>query len=589
MGRHLGYIQPHFQPGEVTAYQLHPALLDTCLHPLDGALNDHLYATKEHIFLPIGLKRLTVYRPTGDAGWSHVIVHGQEGSSEIGESFSADIRIYDNDGQLAAEIESMYFKRADRESLRHALEQRLDHWLYEVSWLPKPLSWSDHHDTNRWLILADRGGVGEQLATQLAQHGRSADVVFANGDDTADSQLAVDLLKPESFEQLLNGKAYDGIVHMWTLDAELSNLETAHLLGTASLLHTVQALVKGTPERSPRLWLVTHNVNAGNAAQASVWGLGRVVANEHPEIWGGLIDLQGANGQFDLLTQHLLASDGENQVLLRDGERLVARLAPPTTASETLKVEAGQPFELDISQRGILENLILRPVTRRILAEGEVEVRVLATGLNFRDVLNALDMYPGNAGALGTECAGVVVAVGAGVDKVVVGDEVLVLAGGTFRSHVIAAADMVFHKPRNLSMAEAVSLPTAFLTAYYGFYHLAKMKAGDRVLIHAAAGGVGMAAVQLALRSGAEIFGTAGSPEKRKFLKSIGVHHVLNSRTLDFADEIMAITEGHGVNIVLNSLAGETHSQKPICACRWWLLPGNRQARCLESGASIGS
>ncbi len=554
-GEALGYTQLDFQPGEVNAYQLHPALLDTTMHPLDGALNEDVYETKDGIFLPVGLKRLTLYRPLGEAAWSHVIVHGQDGSKEIGESFTADIHIYDNNGQLAAEIESMYFKRAARESLRRALEQRFDNWLYEVAWHSKPLAWTDTRDTERWLILADRGGVGEHLAAQLAQYGRTADVVFADGSGTAQGTL--DFSQPESFERLLSSTPYDGIVHAWTLDADLSDLDAAQMLGTASVLHTVQALAKANLEGASRLWLLTQNAQAGNAAQASVWGLGRVIGNEHPEIWGGLVDLQGSHEQFDLLAQHLLAADGETQAVLRDGERLVARLATLTDPPETLKIEPGQPFELDISQRGILENLILRPVSRRTPGQGEVEVQVLATGLNFRDVLNALGMYPGNAGALGTECAGVVVNVGEGVENIAVGDEVIVLAGGTFRSHVIASADLVFPKPANLTMAEAVSLPTTFLTAYYGFYRLANMKAGDRVLIHAAAGGVGLAAVQLALRSGAEIFGTAGSTEKREFLKSIGVHHVLNSRTLDFADEIMTITEGQGVNIVLNSLAGE--------------------------------
>src|SRR5262249_33983624 len=132
----------------------------------------------------------------------------------------------------------------------------------------------------------------------------------------------------------------------------------------------------------------------------------------------------------------------------------------------------------------------------------------------------------------------------------------IALAPASFSTFVTTAADFVVPKPDALSFEEAATIPVAFLTASYALHHLAKMSVGDRVLIHAAAGGVGMAAVQLAQRAGAEIFGTAGNPEKRAFLQALGVHHVMDSRSLDFANEVMERTGGQGVNIVLNSLAG---------------------------------
>jgi NADPH:quinone reductase-like Zn-dependent oxidoreductase/acyl carrier protein len=218
---------------------------------------------------------------------------------------------------------------------------------------------------------------------------------------------------------------------------------------------------------------------------------------------------------------------------------------------------AAAPLALDITERGVLDNLALRPQVRRRPGAGEVEIQVRATGLNFRDVLNAMGMYPGDPGELGGECAGVVSAVGEGVSAWTVGDEVIALAAGSFKSFVVTSAAMVFRKPASLSMAEAATIPITFLTAAYGLRDLAAMKAGDTVLVHAAAGGVGMAAVQLARQAGATVFGTAGSPEKRTFVESQGVAHVMNSRTLEFADEIPALTAGRGVDIVLNSLADD--------------------------------
>jgi acyl transferase domain-containing protein/NADPH:quinone reductase-like Zn-dependent oxidoreductase/acyl carrier protein/SAM-dependent methyltransferase len=186
-----------------------------------------------------------------------------------------------------------------------------------------------------------------------------------------------------------------------------------------------------------------------------------------------------------------------------------------------------------------------------------VEIRVLAAGLNFRDVLNALGVYQGPAGPLGSECAGRIVAVGAGVEGLHVGQEVVALSAGTFRTYLTTEAALVVPKPEGLTFSEAATAPVAFLTAEYALGHLARLAPGERVLIHAAAGGVGLAAVQVAKRAGAEILATAGSPEKRAFLESLGVRHVMDSRSLAFADEVRARTAGEGVEVVLNSLSGE--------------------------------
>ncbi|GAB4552316.1 MAG: hypothetical protein Tsb0014_46220 [Pleurocapsa sp.] len=157
----------------------------------------------------------------------------------------------------------------------------------------------------------------------------------------------------------------------------------------------------------------------------------------------------------------------------------------------------------------------------------------------------------------GGECAGIVVAVGEGVKDFQVGDEVIAAqAVGSIASHVTVSAKFAIIKPEHLSFTDAATIPTTFLTADYGLNYLAKIKAGDRVLIHAAAGGVGQAAVQLAQQAGAEVYATA-SPGKWDFLKASGIKYVMNSRNLDYAQEIMALTEGKGVDIVLNSLNGD--------------------------------
>jgi NADPH:quinone reductase-like Zn-dependent oxidoreductase/NADP-dependent 3-hydroxy acid dehydrogenase YdfG len=186
-----------------------------------------------------------------------------------------------------------------------------------------------------------------------------------------------------------------------------------------------------------------------------------------------------------------------------------------------------------------------------------VLIRVRAAGLNFRDVLNVLGMYPGDPGPLGGECAGTIEAVGEGVSGLAVGQEVLALAPASFATFALTRAAFVAPKPSSMSFEEAATIPVVFLTAHYALNHLAKLKSGQRLLIHAASGGVGLAALQLAKRAGAEVFATAGSPAKRSYLESLGVHHVYSSRTLDFAAQIHEDTGGEGIDVVLNSLRDE--------------------------------
>ena len=177
--------------------------------------------------------------------------------------------------------------------------------------------------------------------------------------------------------------------------------------------------------------------------------------------------------------------------------------------------------------------------------------------MNFRDVLNALGMYAGGEVPLGGECAGVVSAVGPGVESPRCGDRVMAIGAHCFSTEVVTDARLTTAVPTGLGMERAAGIPIAYVTAAYALETLTTLKEGTRVLIHAAAGGVGLAAVNLARQAGAEVFATAGNSEKRRYLRRLGVRDVMNSRDLAFADRIMAETDGRGVDVVLNSLAGD--------------------------------
>ena len=294
----------------------------------------------------------------------------------------------------------------------------------------------------------------------------------------------------------------------------------------------------------------------------------------------------------------LASASPENQVALSKSGRAGLRLNRAGTSDPAGSVstanKAGGPVQLEIGARGDFQQLNFLPQRIEPPGPGDVQIRLHATAVNFRDVLNVLGMYPGDPGAPGVECAGEIVAVGPGVQGFAPGDQVLAIPRRGYCSYANAPSAMVFHRPPNLSLPEAATLLVAYLTASYALNHIGRMAAGNRVLIHAAAGGVGLAAVQLAQRASAEIFATAGSPAKREYLRRIGVHHVMDSRSLDFVDEIKALIGERGIDLVLNSVTGPAMAESLalVRAGGWFLEIGKtgvfnpEQARAINADAN---
>ncbi len=435
-----------------------------------------------------------------------------------------------------------------------------------------------------WLILADRKGVGNALETTLKSRGEGCIAVSAGPKFAKQGQGRFEINPdcPEDFQRLLQEAGcskespLNGVLYLWPLDeSPVSSHSWEALKGNiryacGSLLHLVKALVSGGSPLTNNLWIVTRGAHAvdSEAALASLCqspaaALGSTIGLEYPELHCARVDLDpiACPGDMQALLEEIDNEKDENQVAWRRGRRLVARLVKSRVGSadarKSPKADINRPYELKTSSPGILENLSLCPVERRSPEQGEVEIEVHATGLGFRDVLMALGRYPGGSHPFGYECAGTVVRVGAGVEQLRAGQKVMAVGPGGFSAFLTIGADRVVPIPPSLREEEAATIPSAFLTAHYALHRLGRISAGEKVLIHAGAGGVGLAAVQLAQQAGADIFATAGTPEKRGYLKSLGVPHIMDSRSLDFAGQIMEITKGRGVDLVLNSLAGE--------------------------------
>ncbi|HUE30470.1 MAG TPA: SDR family NAD(P)-dependent oxidoreductase, partial [Verrucomicrobiae bacterium] len=305
---------------------------------------------------------------------------------------------------------------------------------------------------------------------------------------------------------------------------------------------------------------------------AALWGLTRVAQQEHAELkvrWVDLLAPVPLGSSAARLAAELLHPDAEDEILLTAEGRFVPRFdgrADYTRRPPAPGAAARGFLQLDFLTPGPFRNLRWQRRDRpaAALAPGEIEIEVRATGLNFRDVMYALGLLPDEAvengfcgPSLGIELAGVVSETGAGVSDFAVGDEVMAIASGAFATRVRTPAWAATAKPAGWSLAAAATVPAAFFTAWYALNELARLRAGERLLIHGAAGGVGIAALQIARHLGAEVFATAGSALKRDFVTLLGADRVFDSRSLGFADEILAATGGEGVDVVLNSLAGE--------------------------------
>ena len=335
---------------------------------------------------------------------------------------------------------------------------------------------------------------------------------------------------------------------------------------------SLKRCVEHLGSRQTRLWVVAPGATrerGGSAAsvETGVWAFTRTLANEVSNLDVRRIDLAPSmlsKRAAERLCDLILSGTPETEIILDEDRTRVIRFSPGVVSrrasADAVPAEAAR---LERSNTGGLNEMVWGPAERRKPGQGEVEIAVEATGLNFRDVLWALSMLPeeiledGFAGPrLGLECAGRVVAVGPGVRTFKVGDPVVAFAQSGFATHIVVPELVVAPSPPGLDPRAAATVPVAFLTAYYGLVSLARLKKGEWVLVHGGAGGVGLAALQIAKLKGARVIATAGSREKRALVKALGAEHVLDSRSLAFVDDVRRIT-GEGVDVVLNSLFGE--------------------------------
>jgi acyl transferase domain-containing protein/NADPH:quinone reductase-like Zn-dependent oxidoreductase/NAD(P)-dependent dehydrogenase (short-subunit alcohol dehydrogenase family) len=506
------------------------------------------FADLDKLFAPNGL--FVAIEPEPNSLWDMVLGQGAEWwKTEVRAGDRSPLRSAE---EWCGELTAAGFRSAD------ATSGALSPWPYAIFWGSAPprqeTSQASPTQLRTTLLVGGEASLVAALQDRLPEVGFR--VTLANDTDPLVDALPdpADGVLPQTIIFLAAASGVGDPV-------ELASKQTAALARVAT----------EAAERRAALWVITSDAQqpsegdqAAGLIGGTLWGFARVLANEIPGISLRLIDLPGALRVSDHARQiadELSGDASQDEIVWTvDGRHVLRarRSLPPRFAgsSDLLTLGSRHP--------GGLDSLSWEIAAPQPVGPGKVEVEVHAAGLNFRDMMWAMGLLPeealidGFAGpTFGLECAGIIRSVGAGVEDWKVGDRVMGFAPASLGTRVVTMADALAHIPPNTSFAAAATIPVTFVTAKYALGHLAKLALGEYVLIHAAGGGVGLAAIQYAKHCGAIVIATAGSGVKRSFLRLAGADHVLDSRDLGFCNEVLEITGGQGVDVVLNSLSGE--------------------------------
>ncbi len=408
---------------------------------------------------------------------------------------------------------------------------------------------AESHAEKVVVLIAPESLFVTALISRFAQNGREVLLCEPN-------KFTMDLI-----EQRLNDNgSISDVIDLYS--GEVTDLLEHTAIIDTRLMRNLQTVLANTQTQKAKYWVVTNSASLKNEENIAVSTLASMVKSvrlEHPEFSISCLGLPfdaEPDRSVEYCLESVLFADDESQIRYCNKQRTVERLlaGAPEMSSDQPPIPGS--YQLHISTIGKLDSVRWVSAKTTALAANEIRVDTYASGINFRDVLNLLGLYPGDAGPVGDEFSGKISAIGANVKHYSIGDDVLGVAAGTFRNSVVTTENLIIKKPTSLSFNEAASVPIVFLTSYYSLVELAKLKQGNRLLVHSAAGGIGQAVIQIAKAKGAVIFATA-SKRKHAFLKAQGIDYIFDSRSLNFHQAIKSITGQQGLDVVVNSLTGD--------------------------------
>jgi polyketide synthase 5 len=542
---------------EEGAYALHPALLDACFQAV-AASPQMRSLGEDTLSRPLGARRLRAYESGGRPHYCYVRTEVKDSGIE------ADFDVLDQHGAVLLRVQGLRCHTVESEDARQ--NRVLGERLMTIEWQRRELPEPTHIEPGTWAVISTSASP-DPIATTLTEalNGQGAQCITLQWPLDADHATHAD-----EFAELLRSRQVTGTVISTGPKADDTDDRppTVGRHHVQHLTHIIRELTQ-TSGHLPHLFVVTRGAqtvvadDVANLEQGGLRGVVRVIGAELPHLRTTQIDIDD-HTDAEQLTRHLLSGSDEDETAWRDGTWYVARMTPSPLRLDERRTSLADNdcdgIRLHIGTPGDLATLELVACERVTPGPGQIEVAVRASGVNFSDVLVAMGQFPaidGELPALGMDFAGVVTAVGGDVTEHRVGDRVAGFSpNGSWATFVTCDARLAVPIPSNLDDHQAVALATVAATAWYSLHDQARICAGDRVLIHSATGGVGQAAIAVARAAGAEIFATAGSQERRQMLADMGIAHVYDSRSTDFAEQIRRDTGGYGVDIVLNSLTG---------------------------------
>jgi polyketide synthase 5 len=542
-----------------TNYGVHPALLDACFQSV-AAHPSVANASLGGLLLPLGVRQLRVHGPVSGARYCYSRV-----TAATGGSVEADLDILDKHGTVLLAVRGLQMGTGVSPSGERA--RVMGERLLTVEWQQRELPEVATADTGAWLLVSTSDAANLVAAAYTdAMKLHDAECTTLSWPTQADHPAVAERLRGE-----VEKGGYAGVVVL--TEPKNGSPDSEAAVRGGDYIHHLVRIARELPElegESPRLYVVTRNAqqvlseDVPNLYQGGLRGLLRVIGSEHPHLHTTHIDVDEQTSAEHVVRQLVTMGPGEDETAWRNDEWYTARLCPtPLRPEERLATIADHERDgvrMQIRMPGDLQTMEFAAFDRVPPGPGQIEVAVTASSINFADVLNAFGRYQSLDNILpklGTDFAGVVTAVGADVTNHQVGDRVGGMSpNGCWATFVTCDARLATTLPEALTDAQAAAVTTAHATAWYGLNDLARIRTGDKVLIHSGTGGVGQAAIAIARAAGAEIFATAGSEQRRQLLRDMGIEHVYDSRSVEFADQIRRDTDGYGVDIVLNSVTG---------------------------------
>ena len=539
-----------------SSYGVHPALLDACFQSVAA------HPSVGNKMLPLGVRRLRIYGPVQSARYcySRVTV-----TAAAGASVDVDQDVLDENGAVLLTVRGLQMGSGFSPSSDRA--RVMGERLLTIEWQRRELPEVATAEVGAFLLVSTSDAadlVATELTDALKLH--DADCSTLSWPEQGEHPAIAERMRSR-----ITGGGFSGVVVL-TAPKNGNPDEESPVRGGDYVRHVVRIAreLSEIQGESPRLYVVTRNAQAvlsddlPNLEQGGLRGLLRVIGAEHPHLHTTHIDVDEQTSAEQLARQLLLVGPGEDETAWRNDEWYTARLCPaplrPEERRTTIVDHDKGGMRLHIRTPGDLQTLEFTAFDRVPPGPGEIEVAVTASSINFADVLVAFGRYQSFEGRLpqfGTDFAGVVTAVGPDVTNHKVGDRVGGMSpNGCWATFVTCDANLATTLPEGMTEAQAAAVTTASATAWFGLNDLARIRTGDKVLIHSGTGGVGQAAIAIARAAGAEIFATAGSPKRRELLHDMGIEHVYDSRSIEFAEQIRQDTDGYGVDIVLNSVTG---------------------------------